>query len=45
MMLIGYYLIGKIQSALPPYFMDSIEDYCIRAKAQNGFDIKPWVEV
>ncbi len=45
MMLVGYYLIGKIQTTLPPYFMDSIDDYCIRAKAQSGFDIKPWVEV
>lgn len=45
MMLVGYYLVGKIQSALPPYFMDSIEEYCIRAKAQSGFDIKSWVEV
>ena len=45
MMLVGYYLIGQIQKSLPPYFMDSIEDYCIRAKAQSGFDIKPWVEI
>ena len=45
MMLVSYYLIGVIQQSLPPYFMDSIEDYCIRAKAQSGFDIKPWVEV
>ena len=45
MMLLGYYVIGMIQSALPPYFEESIEDYCIRAKAQSGFDIKPWVEV
>ena len=44
MMLVGYYLIGRIQSALPPYFMESIEDYCIRAKTQSGFNIAPWVE-
>jgi hypothetical protein len=35
MMLVGYYLVGKIQTALPPYFMDSIADYCVRAKAQS----------
>ncbi len=45
MMLVGYYVIGQIQASLPPYFMDSIEDYCIRAKAQSGFDISPWVGV
>lgn len=45
MMLVGYYLIGKIQESLPPYFADSIEDYCVRAKALSGFDIKGWVEV
>ena len=45
MMLVGYYTIGRIQSALPPYFMESIEDYCKRAKAQSGFNIAPWVEV
>lgn len=45
MMLVGYYVVGKIQTALPPYFMDSIADYCTRAKAQSGFNIAPWVEV
>jgi hypothetical protein len=45
MMLVGYYLIGKIQTALPPYFMESIEDYCQRARIQSGFNIAPWVEV
>lgn len=45
MMLVGYYVVGKIQTALPPYFMESIEDYCARSKIQSGFDIKPWVEV
>lgn len=45
MMLVTYYLVGKIQSSLPPYFMNSIEDYCIRAKLQSGFNISPWVEV
>ncbi len=45
MMLVGYYLIGKIQDSLPPYFAESIEDYCLRAKALSGFNIKPWVEV
>lgn len=45
MMLVAYYLVGKIQTALPPYFMDSIEDYCSRAKLQSGFNISSWVEV
>ncbi len=44
MMLVGYYTIGKIQATFPPYFMDSIEEYCTRAKAQSGFNISPWVE-
>lgn len=45
MMLVGYYLIGKIQTALPPYFMESIDDYCERARVLAGFNISPWVEV
>ncbi len=45
MMLVGYYVIGLIQQSLPPYFAQSIEDYCIRAKALSGFNIKGWVEV
>lgn len=45
MMLVGYYVIGKIQEALPQYFDESIDDYCVRAKALSGFNIKPWVEV
>ncbi len=45
MMLVGYYLIGRIQGAFPAYFMDSIEQYCERAKVQSGFNIAPWVEV
>ncbi len=45
MMLLAYYLVGKIQTSLPPYFMESIEDYCARAKIQSGFNISPWVEV
>ena len=45
MMLVGYYVVGKIQTALSPYFMDSIAEYCTRAKAQSGFNIAPWVEV
>jgi hypothetical protein len=44
MMLIGYFMIGKIQRAFPSYFTESIEDYCIRAKAQSGFSISPIVE-
>ena len=45
MMLVGYTLVGKIQKSLPPYFMNSIQDYCMRAKTQSGFNIAPWVEV
>ncbi len=45
MMLSGYYTIGKIQVAFPPYFMDSIDDYCTRAKALSGFNILPIVKV
>ncbi len=45
MMLVGYYVIGLIQESLPPYFADSIDDYCVRARALSGFNIKPWVEV
>ncbi len=45
MMLVGYYTIWKIQVAFPPYFMNSIDDYCIRAKALSGFNISPIVKV
>lgn len=45
MMMVGYYLIWKIQTAFPPYFMESIQDYCIRAKTQSGFNISPIVPV
>lgn len=45
MMLVGYYTIGKIQLAFPPYFMQSIEQYCIDAKTQSGFNISPMVTV
>ena len=45
MMLVGYYVIGKIQAALPPYFIESIDIYCKKAKTQSGFMISPWVEV
>ena len=44
MMLVGYYVIGRIQESLPRWFDDSIANYCERAKAQSGFDIKAWVE-
>ena len=45
MMLVGYYVIGLIQETLPPYFAQSIDDYCVRAQALSGFNIKPWVEI
>lgn len=45
MMLVAYYLVGLIQKSFPPYFMESIENYTIRAKDQSGFNIGPWVEV
>jgi hypothetical protein len=44
MMITWYYTVGKIQVAFPPYFMESIEQYCIDAKTQSGFNIKPIVE-
>ena len=45
MMLTAYYVVGLIQESLPLYFEDSIEDYCLRAKEEERFGIKPWVEV
>jgi hypothetical protein len=45
MMLVGYYLVGKIQTTFPPYFFESIEDYCARAKILSGFNISPIVSV
>ncbi len=44
MMMVGYYVVGKIQESFPSYFADSIEDYCTKAKDQSGFYISPWVE-
>ncbi|MDD2745774.1 MAG: hypothetical protein PHU93_04515 [Candidatus Gracilibacteria bacterium] len=44
MMLVGYYTIGKIQEVFPPYFMESIEEYCARAKEQSGFNISSVVK-
>lgn len=44
MMLVGYYVIGKIQNSFPQYFKQSIEQYCIDAKTQSGFNISPIVE-
>lgn len=45
MMLVGYYTVGKIQTAFPAYFMDSIEEYCSRAKRDFGFSPSPIVQV
>ena len=44
MMLVSYFLVWKIQEAFPPFFDESIESYCERAKIQSGFNIAPWVE-
>ena len=43
MMLTGYYLVGKIQTAFPPYFFDSLEEYCERSRVLSGFNISPIV--
>ena len=45
MMMTWYYTVGKIQVDFPPYFMESIEQYCIDAKTQSGFNISPMVLV
>ncbi|NRH20949.1 hypothetical protein HOO68_02815 [Candidatus Gracilibacteria bacterium] len=45
MMMAGYYLVGKIQIAFPPYFMESIQEYCTKAKTQSGFTISAIVKV
>jgi len=44
MMAVGYYLIGKIQKAHPPYFKDHIAEYVARAAEVFGQDINPIVE-
>lgn len=44
MMAIGYYVIGKIQKAKPPFFKESIVDYCKKTSEDFGSTIKPIVE-
>jgi hypothetical protein len=41
---IGYYVIGKIQKAHPPYFKNNIESYCRAASEIFGEGINPIVE-
>lgn len=41
---IAYYIVGKIQGSHPPYFKDSLVEYCKRASAIFGKEIKPIVE-
>lgn len=44
MLAIGYYVIGKIQAAHPPYFKNSIEEYCKTVSEIFEQEIKPIVE-
>ena len=44
MMLVGYYTIGTIQKAFPPYFMEHISAYCDFAREKFGFRVSPIVE-
>ena len=44
MMLVGYYTIGTIQKAFPPYFMEHISAYCDFAREKFGFQVSPIVE-
>jgi hypothetical protein len=43
-MAIGYYIIGKIQKAKPPWFKQNLLDYTKRASEIFGQEIKPIVE-
>ena len=43
-MAIGYYVIGQIQKAHPPYFKDNIVTYCETAGKAFGTTISPIVE-
>lgn len=44
MMAIGYYIIGKIQKAHPPWFKQNIAEYAKGASKLFGQEIKPIVE-
>ncbi len=44
LMAVSYYVIGCIQKQHPPHFKDGIVDYCKRASALFGQEIKPIVE-
>lgn len=44
MMAIGYYVIGRAQKQLPPYFKEHIESYTKEASEIFGHAIKPIVE-
>jgi len=41
LMAIGYYVIGKIQEAHPPYFKEHIAQYAERASKTSGSTIRP----
>lgn len=43
-MAIGYYIIGKIQRANPPYFKNNIEQYMKKASKTFGHKLNPIVE-
>lgn len=44
MMAVSYFVIGKIQEAQPPYFVEHIEEYLKKASEIFGHEIKPIVE-
>ncbi|MEZ4200748.1 MAG: hypothetical protein R3B69_04200 [Candidatus Paceibacterota bacterium] len=43
-MAMGYYIVGKVQAAHPPYFKNNIERYAKQASDMFGQDINPIVE-
>lgn len=43
MMAVGYYIVGQIQKAHPPYFKNNIEDYCKKISEIFGQEINPIV--
>ena len=41
---VSYYVVGKIQAAMPPYFQENIADYCKLASEIFGQELNPIVE-
>ena len=44
LMLVSYFVIGKIQASKPPYFKENIRVYCEDASKVFGKKIGPWVD-